>query len=31
MGALITTYFFRRGKWRQKAITGNADRSVQFD
>ena len=31
MGALITTYFFRRGKWRQKAITGNADRAVQFD
>ena len=22
MGALITTYFFRRGKWRTKAITG---------
>ena len=31
MGVLITTYFFRRGKWRQKAITGNADRAVQFD
>lgn len=29
MGAVVTTFFFQRGKWRTKAITGNAAKDAE--
>ena len=29
MGAVVTTFFFQRGKWRTKAITGNAAKNAE--